>query len=200
MGINTRNIKLAAFAFGALTGGSPADCLHGHATVCQPGSFGLPESVMIPAMVVLGGPYPRRDTWCRVARGHARVIRATSLTRTCNKVFGTVLIAPEVLRNLIFSPHDFDHAVQTGPDCGRHRKEMMGQHAVHRRGVTKKFGGVTALDNVSMAPPAVQFWPGGPNGARQDRFQHTDWPLSGRSGAIHVRRQAAEREGATQGT
>ena len=73
MGINTRNIKLAAFAFGALTGGLAGGLFAAMQGFVSPESFGLLESVMILAMVVLGGmgPYPRRHSRCGAAGGDA---------------------------------------------------------------------------------------------------------------------------------
>jgi len=55
MGINTRNIKLLAFAMGASFGGISGGLFAGFQGFVSPESFNLMESVMILCMVVLGG-------------------------------------------------------------------------------------------------------------------------------------------------
>ncbi len=55
MGLNTRNLKLLAFALGATFGGVSGVLFAAFQTFISPESFGLGESVMIVAMVVLGG-------------------------------------------------------------------------------------------------------------------------------------------------
>jgi branched-chain amino acid transport system permease protein len=77
MGINTRNLKLLAFGMGATFGGVSGAMFASFQHFVSPESFGLMESVMIVAMVVLGG------------MGHLPGV-----------VLGAVLLAalPEVLR------------------------------------------------------------------------------------------------------
>ncbi|MEO7242642.1 MAG: ABC transporter ATP-binding protein [Variovorax sp.] len=55
MGINTRNLKLLAFAMGASFGGVAGSMFAAFQGFVSPESFGLTESIMIVAMVVLGG-------------------------------------------------------------------------------------------------------------------------------------------------
>ncbi len=55
MGINTRNMKLLAFAMGATFGGVAGAMFAAFQGFVSPESFSLMESVMIVAMVVLGG-------------------------------------------------------------------------------------------------------------------------------------------------
>jgi branched-chain amino acid transport system permease protein len=55
MGINTRNMKLLAFAMGASFGGVSGAMFASFQQFISPESFSLMESVMIVAMVVLGG-------------------------------------------------------------------------------------------------------------------------------------------------
>jgi len=55
MGINTRNMKLLAFAMGAAFGGVSGTMFSAFQGFVSPESFTLMESVMIVAMVVLGG-------------------------------------------------------------------------------------------------------------------------------------------------
>jgi len=55
MGINTRNLKLMAFAMGASFGGVSGAMFGAFQGFVSPESFSLMESVMIVSMVVLGG-------------------------------------------------------------------------------------------------------------------------------------------------
>jgi branched-chain amino acid transport system permease protein len=55
MGINTRNMKLLAFGMGATFGGVSGSMFAAYQGFVSPESFSLMESVMIVAMVVLGG-------------------------------------------------------------------------------------------------------------------------------------------------
>ncbi len=55
MGINTRNMKLLAFGMGATFGGVSGAMFASFQSFISPESFSLMESVMIVAMVVLGG-------------------------------------------------------------------------------------------------------------------------------------------------
>jgi branched-chain amino acid transport system permease protein len=55
MGINTRNLKLLAFGMGATFGGVAGSMFAAFQQFVSPESFSLMESIMIVAMVVLGG-------------------------------------------------------------------------------------------------------------------------------------------------
>jgi branched-chain amino acid transport system permease protein len=55
MGINTRNMKLLAFGMGATFGGVAGAMFAGFQGFISPESFSLQESIMVVAMVVLGG-------------------------------------------------------------------------------------------------------------------------------------------------
>lgn len=55
MGINTRNLKLLAFGMGATFGGVSGVMFASFQSFVSPESFSLQESVMVVAMVVLGG-------------------------------------------------------------------------------------------------------------------------------------------------
>lgn len=102
-GINTRNIKLLAFAMGASFGGVAGGLFAGFQQFVSPESFSLTESVMVLCMVVLGGMghipgvvlgglmlavLPEVLRW-----GAAPVQQA---------LLGTVLLDPESLRMLLF--------------------------------------------------------------------------------------------------
>jgi branched-chain amino acid transport system permease protein len=80
MGINTRNVKLLAFALGASFGGVAGAMFAAFQGYISPESFSLNESVAVLSMVVLGG------------MGHVPGV-----------VLGSVMLAalPEVLRHLV---------------------------------------------------------------------------------------------------
>jgi branched-chain amino acid transport system permease protein len=92
MGINTRNIKLLAFAMGASFGGVSGAMFATFQGFVSPESFGLLESVVVLAMVVLGG------------MGHIPGV-----------VLGGVLLAafPEVLRQIVVPVQEglFGHVI-----------------------------------------------------------------------------------------
>jgi branched-chain amino acid transport system permease protein len=103
MGINTRNIKLLAFAMGATFGGIAGGLFSAVQGFVSPESFGLLESIMVLCMVVLGG------------MGHvAGVVLGALLLATLPEVlrhtaapvqqqlFGQVFVDPESLRMLLF--------------------------------------------------------------------------------------------------
>jgi branched-chain amino acid transport system permease protein len=102
-GINTRNIKLLAFAMGATFGGISGGLFAGFQEFVSPESFGLLESIMVLCMVVLGG------------MGHIPGVILGGLLLTIlpeafrhgaapmqQALFGKVLLDPEALRMLLF--------------------------------------------------------------------------------------------------
>jgi len=103
MGINTRNVKLLAFAMGATFGGIAGGLFAGFQGFVSPESFVLMESVMVLCMVVLGG----------MGNILGVVVGAVLLTLTPEflrdvinplqrAVFGEIRIDPENLRMLLF--------------------------------------------------------------------------------------------------
>jgi branched-subunit amino acid ABC-type transport system permease component len=95
MGLNTRNLKLLAFGMGATFGGVSGAMFAGFQGFISPESFSLMESVMIIAMVVLGG----------IARGAALCGRPAA--RDDGRSFGCVHHASVVGG----FGHDRDHVV-----------------------------------------------------------------------------------------
>ena len=103
MGINTRNIKLLAFALGASFGGIAGGLFASLQGFVSPESFGLLESIMVLCMVVLGG------------MGHVygvllgallltvlpEILRSTA-SPVQRALFGDVYVDPEALRMLLF--------------------------------------------------------------------------------------------------
>ena len=103
MGINTRNVKLLAFALGAMFGGIAGGLFASLQGFVSPESFGLLESIMVLCMVVLGG------------MGHVYGVLLGALLLTVlpeilrstaspiqHTLFGEVYIDPEALRMLLF--------------------------------------------------------------------------------------------------
>ena len=103
VGINTRNIKLLAFAMGASFGGIAGGMFAALQTFVSPESFVLNESIMILAMVVLGG---MGNIWGVIAGAVLLSFMPEVLRYTVEPVqtwlFGRMLVDPEVLRMLVF--------------------------------------------------------------------------------------------------
>ena len=103
MGINTRNIKLLAFAMGASFGGLAGGLFASIQGFISPESFGLLESVTVLAMVVLGGMgnIPGVILGAVLLTALPEVIRYTVVPAQ-QALFGKVLVDAEALRMLIF--------------------------------------------------------------------------------------------------
>jgi branched-chain amino acid transport system permease protein len=103
MGINTTNLKLLAFAMGASFGGIAGGVFSSIQGFISPESFTLTESVMILAMVVLGG---MGNIW-GVIVGAILLSFVPELLRYTvepaqRALFGRQIIEAEVLRMLLF--------------------------------------------------------------------------------------------------
>jgi len=102
MGINTRNVKLLAFAMGASFGGVSGGLFAGFQGFVSPESFTIIESIMILCMVVLGGmghiPGVILGTVLLVVLPEA----LRYLGPLQQAVFGRVLADPADLRLLVF--------------------------------------------------------------------------------------------------
>lgn len=102
-GINTRNIKLLAFAMGASFGGVAGGLFSGFQGFVSPESFTLLESIMVLCMVVLGG----MGNIAGVILGAVLLTITPELFRDLaipaqRALMGRVLIDPENLRMLLF--------------------------------------------------------------------------------------------------
>ena len=103
MGINTRNLKLLAFAMGASFGGVSGGIFSATQGFISPESFVLVESIMVLSMVVLGG----MGNIFGVIVGAMllsfvpEVLRYT-VEPVQQKLFGRMIIEPEVIRMLLF--------------------------------------------------------------------------------------------------
>jgi len=103
MGINTRDMKLLAFAMGASFGGVAGGMFSAMQGFISPESFILLESIMVLAMVVLGG---MGNIWGVIVGALLLSFVPEVLRYTVEPVqralFGRMLIEPEVIRMLLF--------------------------------------------------------------------------------------------------
>jgi branched-chain amino acid transport system permease protein len=103
MGINTRNMKLLAFAMGASFGGIAGGMFSAMQQFISPESFVLVESIMVLSMVVLGG----MGNVFGVIVGALLLSFVPEILRYTvgpaqMALFGRTLIDPEVIRMLMF--------------------------------------------------------------------------------------------------
>jgi branched-chain amino acid transport system permease protein len=103
MGINTRNVKLLAFAMGASFGGVAGAMFASFQGFVSPESFTLMESIVIVAMVVLGGMghVPGVILGAILLYAIPEVLRFVAKPAQ-EALFGHELVAPEALRMLLF--------------------------------------------------------------------------------------------------
>ncbi len=103
MGINTRNVKLLAFAMGASFGGVAGAMFGAFQGFVSPESFSLTESIAVLAMVVLGGigHIPGVVLGGVLLAALPEVLRHV-VEPAQQAMFGTVLIEAEVLRQLLY--------------------------------------------------------------------------------------------------
>ena len=103
MGIDTRNLKLLAFAMGASFGGIAGGMFSAIQAFISPESFVLVESIMVVSMVVLGG---MGNIWGVILGALLlsfvpEILRWT-VTPLQEALFGRMLVEPEVIRMLLF--------------------------------------------------------------------------------------------------
>jgi branched-chain amino acid transport system permease protein len=103
MGINTRNIKLLAFAMGASFGGLAGGLFASIQGFISPESFNVLESIMVVSMVVLGGMGNIAGVilGAVLLTGLPEVIRFTVVPAQ-QALFGKVIVDPEAIRMLLF--------------------------------------------------------------------------------------------------
>ena len=103
MGIDTRNLKLLAFAMGASFGGIAGGMFSAIQGFISPESFVLVESIMVVSMVVLGG---MGNIWGVILGALLlsfvpEILRWT-VTPVQEALFGRMIVEPEVIRMLLF--------------------------------------------------------------------------------------------------
>lgn len=103
MGINTRNVKLLAFAMGASFGGVAGGLFSGFQAFVSPESFTLMESVMVLCMVVLGGMghIPGVILGAVLLTITPEILRDV-ITPLQRGLFGRTVVDPENLRMVLF--------------------------------------------------------------------------------------------------
>jgi branched-chain amino acid transport system permease protein len=103
MGINTRNVKLLAFAMGASFGGIAGALFASFQGFVSPESFALTESIAVLAMVVLGGMghIPGVVLGGLILAALPEVLRHV-VEPVQIALFGHVLIEAEILRQLLY--------------------------------------------------------------------------------------------------
>ncbi|VVE57790.1 ABC transporter ATP-binding protein [Pandoraea anhela] len=103
MGINTRNIKLLAFAMGASFGGVAGGMFSAFQGFVSPESFTFWESIVVLSMVVLGGMghIPGVILGGVLLSAFPEILRST-MGPLQMKLFGTVIVDPEVIRQLLY--------------------------------------------------------------------------------------------------
>jgi branched-chain amino acid transport system permease protein len=103
MGINTRNVKLLAFAMGASFGGIAGAIFSATQQFVSPESFGLFESIIVLSMVVLGGMgnIPGVILGAIMLTLLPEFLRST-MEPLQNALFGRVLLDAETVRLLVF--------------------------------------------------------------------------------------------------
>ncbi len=103
MGINVRNVKLLAFALGATFGGVSGAMFSAFQGFVSPESFALMESIIVLAMVVLGGlgHIPGVILGAVLLAMFPELLRHT-VVPVQEQLFGRVLIDAEVLRMMLY--------------------------------------------------------------------------------------------------
>jgi branched-chain amino acid transport system permease protein len=103
MGINVRNVKLLAFALGATFGGVAGAMFSAFQGFVSPESFTLNESIIILAMIVLGGlgHIPGVVLGAVLLAVFPEVLRHT-VAPVQQMLFGKVIVEAEVLRMMLY--------------------------------------------------------------------------------------------------
>ena len=103
MGIHTRNMKLLAFALGASFGGVSGAMFAAFQGFVSPESFGLNESIVVLAMVVLGGMghIPGVILGAVLLSAFPEVLRYTMVPLQ-HYLFGKVWVEAEIIRSLVY--------------------------------------------------------------------------------------------------
>lgn len=103
MGIHTRNVKLLAFAMGASFGGVAGALFASFQGFVSPESFVLWESIVVLAMVVLGGMghIPGVLLGGLLLAGFPEVLRA-SIEPIQKMLFGHIWLEAEIIRQLLY--------------------------------------------------------------------------------------------------
>ena len=177
MGINTRNIKLLAFAMGASFGGVAGALFASMQGFVSPESFSLMESISILCMVVLGGMgHIGRDPGRHHPGGPARVPARCGRTGAAHAVRRRGAGSGRHPHAVVRPGHGLRDAVPPGrPVAVRRAQARTVQQGPRRcrmskllqaQGLGKRFGGLQALSDVSFDIEQGEIYGLiGPNGA-----------------------------------
>ena len=162
MGINTRNMKLLAFGMGATFGGVAGRCSRASRAFITPEAFSLQESIMIVAMVVLGGigHIPGVIVGAlllaalpEVLRYVAGPLQAATDGRLDASILRQLLIATAMIVIMLLRRAACGPArARQGRAAPRRASEehQMSETVLKVAGVSKRFGGLQALSDVGI--------------------------------------------------
>ena len=209
MGINTRNMKLLAFAMGASFGGIAGGMFSAIQGFISPESFVLVESVMVLSMVVLGG---MGNIW-GVILGALLLSFVPEILRYTvepaqQALFGRMLIEPEVIRMLLFGlalvlmmlfrPAGLLPSAVRKRELDREAdvRPMTPRSLEAQQASSKRFGGVQALTECQFSIATRRdLRPDRPERRGQDdAVQRADRHLPARRRRVHVRRHSRSRD------
>ncbi len=155
MGINTRNMKLLAFAIGASFAGVSGVLFSAFQGFVSPESFTLWESIVVLAMVVLGGigHIPSVILGAVVLAVFPEILRSVA-EPIQRALFGHVIVDVEVIRQLIYGlALILICCIALGVFGKGGVIKMPSKPLLDVTDVSKRFGEVQALDSVGLEVP-----------------------------------------------